>query len=238
MSDRPTTRRSGQRTSLTAILGVVMVPAAALVAVALVGPTSPGETVESTTSNPVTAMEAAVTTAADIVVEPVTSTDEDLVAACTTDGMVLVELEASGEITELQAAALAALRQLCEEAGIPLQGPPAPPPVVRTVKVSKPSGGSGGGGGGGDDAEEPGDEGPGDDDSSSSLASQYEAAHAAATSAIARAEEENPNSEKLREAYIKLAEAERKAASGNYGEAISNANEATKKAQEALREDD
>jgi hypothetical protein len=70
------------------------------------------------------------------VTEPPTATRADLEAACGSEGLELVEREAAETITDLEQAALDALRQICAEEGLELPGPPAPPPVVRTVTVA------------------------------------------------------------------------------------------------------
>jgi hypothetical protein len=63
-------------------------------------------------------------------------TRADLEAACGEQGWELVEREAEGTINELEQAALDSLRQICAEEGFELPGPPAPPPVIRTVEVA------------------------------------------------------------------------------------------------------
>ena len=155
MSRNTQTTKAGSRTGATVALSVVLVPAAALLAVALANPASPEEsTVEVEAEAGTTTTSVVVQAAPTVVIEPVTSTEADLVAACTVDGIALVEAEANGEITELQSAALDALRQLCAEAGLEMPGPPAPPPVVRTVTVAGPTDppdGTPNPGGGGDD---------------------------------------------------------------------------------------
>jgi hypothetical protein len=77
--------------------------------------------------------------AADVVIDPVVATGDHLAAACGEDGLSLVALEASGETTEVQQAALEALRQICSDAGLALPAPPPPPPVIRTVTVATPT---------------------------------------------------------------------------------------------------
>jgi hypothetical protein len=124
-------------------MGLLLVPISAVAAFALVA----GESTEPAPE--MTAVETTTTTEA-LVVETVaipTTVDPaaDLAAACGDDGWTLVAAEADGTITELEQAALDALRPICAEASMELAGPPAPPPVIRTVTVSS-------GGGGGDDA--------------------------------------------------------------------------------------
>jgi len=68
-------------------------------------------------------------------------TDEDLALACGPEGLALVDKEAAEAISDLERAALAALRPICEEAGMPLPGQPEPPPIIQTVTVVQASAG-------------------------------------------------------------------------------------------------
>ena len=133
---------AGRKYAPSFLLGLLLVPLSAVAAFALVA----GGTTEAT---PAMAAEETTTTTAVEVVETVavpTTADPvaDLTAACGDDGWALVGAEADGTISDLEQAALDALRPICAEAGMELAGPPAPPPVIRTVTVSS-------GGGGGDD---------------------------------------------------------------------------------------
>jgi hypothetical protein len=93
----------------------LLVPLSAVAAYALTGPSSQVEAPPTPTSNE--APTTAVTT------NPVVS---DIEEACGTAGVALVNAEAGGTITDVQQAALTALRDICELQGIPL--PPAAPP--------------------------------------------------------------------------------------------------------------
>jgi len=246
-----TPRTKKPATGLTVALSVVLVPAAAIAAVALTRPVEPVRAAESTQPVAASTSIATAATAAPIVIEPVSSSEADLIAACTVDGIALVGAEASGEITELQSAALDALRQLCAEAGLEMPGPPAPPPVVKTVTVAGPTtppdddGDDDGEHGGGDDDD---DHGRGDDDDDdderdddgehSASRSAYEAALQDAQAAIAAARDVGVGNGALQDAYEKLDEAKRNAARGDYREATEKAREAERKAKKALDGDD
>lgn len=51
-------------------------------------------------------------------------TDQDLLTACTKDGLVLTQKESTGQISVIEQAALDALRPICEANGLPLPGSP------------------------------------------------------------------------------------------------------------------
>jgi len=139
-------RAAGRRYPPSLLMGLLLVPLSAVAAFALVA----GQTTEPTPT--LAAVETTTTTAAEVVETVVVPTTADpatdLAAACGDDGWALVAAEAHGTITDLEQAALDALRPICAEAGMELAGPPAPPPVVRTVAVSSD-------GSGGDDAPDP-----------------------------------------------------------------------------------
>lgn len=130
-----TSRRLGpRRIALSVLSGVLLIPLSALAAVALVPRhsdpvSSTGDTVASSTTSTTAGAE-------QVVLAPPAASATDLEAACGQEGMTLVDAEKKGTITDLQKAALDALRQVCEGAGTPLPGPPAPPPIVQTVKVA------------------------------------------------------------------------------------------------------
>lgn len=149
-----TPRRAGSGTNrftISLILGLLLIPVSAVAAVALISQeedpaAAQEETIEAASPIPETTIEAITTTitapAASetlVVTESPTVTSADLAIACGDEGLQLVEREANGSIDELEQAALDALRQICEEEGIPLPGPPEPAPVVRTVTVVAPS---------------------------------------------------------------------------------------------------
>ena len=58
------------------------------------------------------------------------STGADLETACSEDGLAMVAAETAGTISQLQQAALDALRGICVEQGMPLPAPAAPQPVA------------------------------------------------------------------------------------------------------------
>jgi hypothetical protein len=106
---------------VTAAIGV---PAAG----ALVTPNS-ATTSDSTTTSTVAA-------AAPEVTQP--TVDQDLVAACTKDGLSLVAKERSHQITVIEQSALDALRPICEAAGYQLPGTPqqeTAPVIVEEMTV-------------------------------------------------------------------------------------------------------
>lgn len=135
MGDRMSKERTPARRStftISMILGLLLIPLSAVAAIALVDRSTP-EIDESApiVAAPVSAVVA--TTAAG------SYTDADLAHACGDDGSALLEKEADGTINSLEQAALDALRPICEGAGMPLAGPPAPAPIVRTVRVTTPA---------------------------------------------------------------------------------------------------
>ncbi|MFZ0492584.1 MAG: hypothetical protein WAM81_05200 [Acidimicrobiia bacterium] len=106
---------------VTAAIGV---PAAG----ALVTPNS------ATTSDSTTTFTTAV--AAPEVAQP--TVDQDLVAACTKDGLSLVAKERSHQITVIEQSALDALRPICDAAGYQLPGTPqqeTAPVIVQEMTV-------------------------------------------------------------------------------------------------------
>lgn len=128
------------------IVGTLLVPVSALAAVYLTGPSQ----AEAGETSPVASTSALFSSQARMDAEfaslPQNQDDpnleEDLANACGPAGEELVTLEATGSITDLQQAALDALRGICEENGTPLPGKLAPEPVVQTVVVSGPAQGS------------------------------------------------------------------------------------------------
>lgn len=126
--------KAGTKLSLSLIVGLILVPVSAVAAVVVLSPDDGQVLSDAMTPPPfpeaVTPLEPV---AQQVIVEPVTASDADLAAACGPDGLQLVQLEKEGTISEVQEAALDALRQLCAEKGLPLPEPPAPPPVVKTV---------------------------------------------------------------------------------------------------------
>ena len=138
----------GPRTMVVGlVVGVFSIPALVYAATMFLGPTDTAATdttvaaaapVVVTTTIPETTTTAAPTTTVPI------ATQADLERACGEDGLTLVAAEAEGTITELEQAALDALRPICEDAGLALPGPAAPDPVVVVETVTAPATGSGG----------------------------------------------------------------------------------------------
>jgi hypothetical protein len=121
--------------TVSMIVGTVLVPMSALAAIWLTGSGDGGEESAATTTTavPVTTVSTAPeTTTAGV-------TRADLQTACGPEGMQLVSLEEQGTISDVQQAALDALRDLCDQQGIPLPAKPAGEPIVQTVVVPAPS---------------------------------------------------------------------------------------------------
>lgn len=115
--------------SLSIVVGILLVPLSAVAAIWLTNPGQPAETSPLTSAvvtNPSTTHPTNATTV-DIT--------DDLNAACGVDGMQLISLEESQAITDVQQAALDALREVCEQQGIPLPPKPVPDPILQTVVV-------------------------------------------------------------------------------------------------------
>lgn len=125
------TKKSGG-VSGAVLAGVLLVPATAVVAVAIVGVTSRPPVAEAsvvdTTTTSVSIEDSTTTTESD-------REDSSIEDACTDGAADLLAKEAAGELTELETAALDALRSVCDEQGLTIAGPPAPEPIVRTVTV-------------------------------------------------------------------------------------------------------
>ena len=106
------------------VAAAIGVPAAG----ALVSPGS-ATTPENTTTSTAAAATAQTT-------QP--TVDQDLVAACTKDGLELVAREKSHQITVIEQSALDALRPICEAAGYQLPGTPeqeTAPVIVQEMTV-------------------------------------------------------------------------------------------------------
>ena len=122
--------------TLSLILGLLLIPVSAVAALALVDRTvTDDDALAAASAEPLSAVTTVV--AANAAAEP--TTEADLAMACGDEGWALVEKEIDGTINGLEQAALDALRGICESAGMPLAGPPAPAPIVRTVQVTTPA---------------------------------------------------------------------------------------------------
>ncbi|HSO50298.1 MAG TPA: hypothetical protein VLS86_07095 [Acidimicrobiia bacterium] len=127
--EQPSGKRR-QSLSVSVVLGIVLVPLAAFAASVLVDSEEPSETSSTTVPAAVAA------TQPEAVPSAVTASADDLAAACGDAGLVLVDAEADGSISEVQQAALDGLREVCDQQGMPLPGKPAPEPIVQTVVVA------------------------------------------------------------------------------------------------------
>lgn len=134
---------STKQFSTSFLVGLLALPLAAAGATALVASQSPTVDELAAASGPppafapaaeVAVTEATVSGPAEV---PSAGSDEDLARACGPAGLDLVEREATNELTDLEQAALDALRAVCETEGLPLPGPPTPAPVVKTVTVAQ-----------------------------------------------------------------------------------------------------
>lgn len=134
MPGRGSKRSSNRRLTASVITGLILVPLSAIAAVALVGVTSrppAADALDATTSAP--------TSTTSTIAFTLGGPAADIDSACTTDAASLVEGEITETNSELQAAALDALREICAEHGIPIAGPPAPDPVIEVVTIASPS---------------------------------------------------------------------------------------------------
>jgi len=115
--------------TLSMIVGTMLVPLTALAAIWLADP----ETEETPT--PSVDLTSVSTATPQSTTAETTDIAADLEAACGPEGLQLVSLEGSRAITDVQQAALDALREVCQQQGIPLPPKPAPEPIVQTVVV-------------------------------------------------------------------------------------------------------
>jgi hypothetical protein len=128
MTSGNSTPRAKRSVSLSVILGTLLVPLSAYAASALFDAGDVAESAITAESSPsgATAVTGPPTVAAD------------LGKACGEAGLAMVATESAGTISELQQAALDALRGICAEQGIPLPAP-EPEPVVTSVTQPPPS---------------------------------------------------------------------------------------------------
>ncbi|MDH3308733.1 MAG: hypothetical protein OEO77_14620 [Acidimicrobiia bacterium] len=127
------------RFGISFVLGLLALPLAAVAATALVSANrqavdSPVVTVPVTNVRTLPGVTPVIDTSP--ATQPIDSA-VDLERACGEAGLQLVDRESRNELSELEAAALTALRVVCESEGMPLPGPPVPEPVVRTVTVEQ-----------------------------------------------------------------------------------------------------
>jgi hypothetical protein len=115
------------------VIGAITVPAIAVVAVALSAQPEPPTTDADPT--PAAAAPAGVRTAAPPQAVATTASGRDYRLACGREGRALVKRQQAGKAGQVEEAALAALRPICEARGKPLPGAsePAPEVVIETV---------------------------------------------------------------------------------------------------------
>jgi hypothetical protein len=138
MSERGPTSGKGARVSGSVIAGLLLVPATAIAAVAIVGATvrpPTAEAIEGVTET-TEAIKDTTTTTTLVDVEGL-SDAEALEKACTESAERLIEQELDESIDDLEMAALDALRQICDEHGLTIAGPPEPEPIVQVVTVKQ-----------------------------------------------------------------------------------------------------
>lgn len=126
----PNPPRKGTK-PLSVIISALLVPLSAVAAFALTG--------NDTESKTDTAAGLAVTTAVVATTPIEMDLETDLTNACGPSGTRLVEAETNGTITDIQLAALTALRDICRAQGLPLPPGIEPPNgAALTVQNSNP----------------------------------------------------------------------------------------------------
>ena len=120
MVSRNSSPRSKKSVSLSVMVGTLLVPLSAYAASSIVETSGVEESVSSPETSPV--VEPAVTATP--------STRADLESACGEAGLAMVAAETAGNISQLQQAALDALRGICAEQGMHLPAPAVPQPVA------------------------------------------------------------------------------------------------------------
>ncbi|HEX6146703.1 MAG TPA: hypothetical protein VF083_07990 [Acidimicrobiia bacterium] len=125
--DRNPAKRS---LSTSMVLGLLLVPLSAYAASVMIGDRAQAEPEAPASASAPAPLSTPITTT-DFATE--TATAADLAAACGETGAGMVAAEMEGSITDIQQAALDALREICAEQGMPLPGKPAPEPLTQTV---------------------------------------------------------------------------------------------------------
>lgn len=133
-------RNRGAKTlSISVIVGTLLVPLSAAAAFWLVDPGSDDDSAatanETTTTTFMTSPES--TYATTVALSQDGLKRGDLEEACGPAGMELVALEEDESITDVQQAALDALRDICEQEEMPLPERAQPEPIVQTVVVTE-----------------------------------------------------------------------------------------------------
>lgn len=137
MTDRA--RNRGAKTlSASVIIGTLLVPVSAAAAFWLTDPGSGDDSATAATERTTTTVVSPETThATTVALSEDALRRGDLEQACGPAGMKLVALEEDGSITDVQQAALDALRDICEQEELPLPGRSQPEPIVQTVVVTE-----------------------------------------------------------------------------------------------------
>lgn len=118
--------------SWSVIVGTLLIPLSAVGAVLIA---QPGASSEADPTTVPVAVEPTSPSTVSTTGSGAGSNPDDIRTACGTSGMELVALEERGETTEIQQAALDALRDVCEQEGLPLPPAPTPQPIIETVTV-------------------------------------------------------------------------------------------------------
>lgn len=133
MSQRDRNPARAKRSVTTSmVLGLLLVPLSAFAASVLIGDRAQ---TEPEAPAPASAPLTTPVTATDFAIE--TATAADLTAACGETGMGMVAAEIDGSISDIQQAALDALREICAEQGMPLPGKAAPEPLTQAVVLAE-----------------------------------------------------------------------------------------------------
>jgi len=111
------------------VIGLISGPALALGVTHIFG-------ADPAVAAPATAVAAPSTTAALAATTTTVSPEADLAAACGAEGAALVAAEDAGTLSDLQQAALDALRPICATAGFNLDGASSPDPVLVSAPAS------------------------------------------------------------------------------------------------------
>ncbi len=134
-----------QRTAIVAlVVGVLSIPALVFASTALLdSDNAADETVRAVSvaqiAKPIVAAEPTTTAApATTATEPPAVIAADIDTACGEEGLELVDRETAETITELEQAALDALRPICLEAGLALPDAAVPPAIVLVETVVSP----------------------------------------------------------------------------------------------------
>jgi hypothetical protein len=212
----PDPKRSRSRWRLpfapTFLIGLLLVPASALAANALVKSTPAAETAAEPTAGQFLKLNAAATDPAPSADAPsgaAVASPADVALACGSEGLALVDKESAGTISELEKAALDALRDVCDRAGMAL--PAAAAPVGETLTLAA-------GGAAAVDAQY------------DAFVAAYTAAEASINAAIAG----NGDPGLINQAIDILATAQQAAQQGDYGTGIDRAAAASQTAEQAL----